>query len=315
MSPQFHVPQSKAEADPRRWLALAVLLIASFMNLIDVTIVNVAIPSIQRNLSASYAAIQFVLAGYQLSFAVALITGGRLGDVVGRKRMFIIGMTGFTAASALCGTAPNPGTLVGARVLQGLMAALMYPQVLSVIQVSFPPRERSKAFGHCEHLQHATLGTVLDGESARFLDIAHHEDTAQWRHTDLLAAFERNVPFRLGRVNQSLNGNALKQRRPPVFRRARDQNFGACLLGQPLREPSAWTSWAWWSGRGRCSCWSIRWSKAGPPGGRRGPWRCSSRPSRWSACSPSWSGGRPGWTRRHLSNPRCSATGRSWWGW
>ncbi len=133
--------------DPRRWIALGVVLTATFMQLIDVTIVNVAIPSIQRNLSASYAAIQFVLAGYQLAFAVALITGGRLGDVVGRKRMFIIGMTGFTAASALCGTAPNPGTLVGARVLQGLMAALMYPQVLSVIQVSFPPRERSKAFG------------------------------------------------------------------------------------------------------------------------------------------------------------------------
>ncbi|MHB8718963.1 MAG: DHA2 family efflux MFS transporter permease subunit [Candidatus Dormibacteria bacterium] len=135
------------ESDPRRWIGLGVVLIASFMILLDISIVNVAIPSVQRDLGATYAQIQWVLAGYQLAYAVILITGGRLGDIFGRKRLFIIGVSGFTVASALCGLAPSPAVLIGARVFQGLMAALMYPQVLSVIQVSFPPRERGTAFG------------------------------------------------------------------------------------------------------------------------------------------------------------------------
>ena len=123
------------------------VLIASFMILLDISIVNVAIPSVQRDLGATYAEIQWVLAGYQLAYAVVLITGGRLGDIFGRKRLFIIGVSGFTIASLICGLAPSSISLIAARVLQGLMAALMYPQVLSVIQVSFPPRERGAAFG------------------------------------------------------------------------------------------------------------------------------------------------------------------------
>jgi EmrB/QacA subfamily drug resistance transporter len=134
-------------ADPRRWIALAVVLTAGFMQLVDISIVNVAIPSIQRDLDATYAQIQWVLAGYQLAFAVMLITGGRLGDIFGRKRLFIIGMAGFTLASALCGLAQSPGMLIGSRVLQGLMGAIMFPQILSVIQVTFPPQERAGAFG------------------------------------------------------------------------------------------------------------------------------------------------------------------------
>lgn len=134
-------------ADPRRWKALAVVLIASFMILLDISIVNVAIPSIQRDLGATYSEVQWVLAGYQLAYAVVLITGGRLGDIFGRKRLFMVGVSGFTLASLICGVAPSPTALIAARVLQGLMAALMYPQVLSVIQVSFPPRERGAAFG------------------------------------------------------------------------------------------------------------------------------------------------------------------------
>jgi EmrB/QacA subfamily drug resistance transporter len=134
-------------ADPRRWVALAVVLIAGFMQLVDISIVNVAIPSIQRDLDATYAQIQWVLAGYQLAFAVMLITGGRLGDIYGRKRLFMTGMAGFTLASALCGLAQSPAMLIGSRVLQGLMGAIMFPQILSVIQVTFPPRERGTAFG------------------------------------------------------------------------------------------------------------------------------------------------------------------------
>ena len=133
--------------DPRRWLSLAVLLLAAFMNLVDVTIVNVALPSIQTGLNASYAQAQWIVAGYILTFALGLIPGGRLGDIVGRKRMFLGGVAGFTLASTLCGLAPNPTILVTARVLQGLMAAAMVPQVLAIIQVSFPPKEWGTAFG------------------------------------------------------------------------------------------------------------------------------------------------------------------------
>jgi len=134
-------------ADPRRWIALAVVLIAGFMQLVDISIVNVAIPSIQRDLDATYSQIQWVLAGYQLAFAIMLITGGRLGDIYGRKRLFMIGMAGFTLASALCGLAQSPTMLIGSRVLQGLFGAIMFPQILSVIQVTFPPKERATAFG------------------------------------------------------------------------------------------------------------------------------------------------------------------------
>jgi len=134
-------------ADPRRWVALAVVLTAGFMQLVDISIVNVAIPSIQRDLDATYSQIQWVLAGYQLAFAIMLITGGRLGDIYGRKRMFMIGMAGFTLASALCGLAQSPSMLIASRVLQGLFGAVMFPQILSVIQVTFPPRERATAFG------------------------------------------------------------------------------------------------------------------------------------------------------------------------
>ena len=136
-----------AELDPRRWLALGAVMTALFMVLLDVSIVNVAIPAIRNNLAANNADIQFVVAGYGLAYAVMLITGGRLGDIFGRKRLFLIGMSGFVIASALCGLAQSAIMLDLSRVLQGTMAALMYPQVLSVIQVTFPPHERAKVFG------------------------------------------------------------------------------------------------------------------------------------------------------------------------
>lgn len=132
--------------DPRRWLAAAVMLTATFMDLLDSTIVNVAIPSIRTDLGAGYAATQWITAGYALSFALLLITGGRLGDIIGRKHSFQIGVAGFTAASLLCGLAPNPTVLAGARVLQGAAAALMVPQVMAIIHATFPAHERPKAF-------------------------------------------------------------------------------------------------------------------------------------------------------------------------
>jgi EmrB/QacA subfamily drug resistance transporter len=136
-----------AALDPRRWLALAVVLLAAAIDLIDTTIVNVAIPSIQEDLGASAAAIEWIVAGYTLAFAVVLITGGRLGDAFGRKRLFLIGVAGFTVTSAIAGLAQSPEALIAARVAQGALAALMVPQVLSMIQVNFPAEERAKAYG------------------------------------------------------------------------------------------------------------------------------------------------------------------------
>ncbi|MET9391391.1 MFS transporter [Streptomyces sp. NPDC006624] len=134
-------------ADRRRWFALAIVMTAAFMDLVDVTIVNIAIPSIQREAGASFSQIQWITAGYALAFAAGLITGGRLGDIHGRKRIFLFGIGGFTVASALCGLAVNPEMLVASRILQGGTAALMVPQVLSIVHATFPAHERGKVFG------------------------------------------------------------------------------------------------------------------------------------------------------------------------
>ncbi|MEU8591770.1 MFS transporter [Streptomyces sp. NPDC048664] len=120
---------------------------AAFMDLVDVTIVNIAIPSIQRDAGATFSQIQWITAGYALAFAAGLITGGRLGDIHGRRRLFLIGISGFTLASALCGFAVNPEMLVASRILQGSMAAMMVPQVLSIVHATFPAHERGKVFG------------------------------------------------------------------------------------------------------------------------------------------------------------------------
>jgi EmrB/QacA subfamily drug resistance transporter len=129
-----------------RWL-LPVLFAPVFMVILDVFIVNVTAPSLRAELGASDSDLQWVVAAYLLTYAVSLITGGRLGDVVGRRRMFKFGIAGFTAASALCAAAPDPTTLIIARLLQGFGGAAMWPQVLSIIQVEFPPAERPRAFG------------------------------------------------------------------------------------------------------------------------------------------------------------------------
>jgi len=124
-----------------------VMLAAAFLVALDFFVVNVSIPSIRAGLHATFAEVQFVIASYGLTYAVLLISGGRLGDIYGRKRMFIWGVTGFTLTSLLCGLAPTARFLILARALQGISGAMLFPQVLSVIQVTFPVRERAKAFG------------------------------------------------------------------------------------------------------------------------------------------------------------------------
>ncbi|RYE87512.1 MAG: MFS transporter, partial [Hyphomicrobiales bacterium] len=145
MTTQPHA-QAEAPPDPRRWTALFFLLLASFMNMIDVTIVNVALPSMQDDFGASSSQIEWVVAGYVLAFALFLLPFGRLGDIIGRRTMFLWGVGAFTIMSALCGLAPSMDTLIIARVLQGIAGAMMTPQVLAIATVMFPPRERGLAF-------------------------------------------------------------------------------------------------------------------------------------------------------------------------
>jgi EmrB/QacA subfamily drug resistance transporter len=124
-----------------------VLIFASFMDLLDTTIVNVALPSIGTDLDASPAHLEWIVGGYTLAFAVVLITGGRLGDIIGRKTMFLVGVAGFTAASLAASVAQDGNVLVGARIVQGAFAALMVPQVLASVQALFRPKERAAVLG------------------------------------------------------------------------------------------------------------------------------------------------------------------------
>jgi EmrB/QacA subfamily drug resistance transporter len=149
----------------RRTIALVVVALAFIMDLLDSTIVNIAIPSIQANLGASYTMIQWLVAGYSLAFALLLITGGRMGDVFGYKKLFMIGVAGFTVASLLSGLAWTPEVLIAARLFQGTMAALMVPQVMSLMQVMYKPKERGSVnglFGALAGIA-ASLGPIVGG--------------------------------------------------------------------------------------------------------------------------------------------------------
>ena len=222
--PQILAPRDASgdSLDPRRWLTLVVLLLAAFMNLLDISIVNIAIPSIQRDLHASYADVQWALAGYTLAYALVLITGGRLGDTFGRKRLFLIGVTGFTLLSALCGAAQSPGMLIASRVAQGAFGAIMIPQVLSVIQVIFPAAERIKAlaaFGVT-----AGLGTV-SGPLLGGLLTQHNLFGLDWRPIFLI-----NVP--VGIVAVAASAVLIRESRAP--RPPRLDPVGVALISVAL---------------------------------------------------------------------------------
>lgn len=149
----------------QKTIALVVVAFAFVMDLLDTTIVNVAIPSIQSNLGASFSQIQWITAGYALAFATLLITGGRLGDVVGYKKLFLIGISLFTITSLVCGVAPTIEILVVGRLLQGAAAAMMVPQVMSLMQVMYKPKERAAVLGLFGALGglSASLGPVIGG--------------------------------------------------------------------------------------------------------------------------------------------------------
>jgi EmrB/QacA subfamily drug resistance transporter len=140
------------------WLAAILLLLGNFMNLIDVSIVNVALPSIQENLGATAAEIEWVSAAYVLAFAAGLLPFGRFGDKFGRKRLFLLGIGLFTLASALCGFALSMPMLIWSRALQGVGGAMMVPQVMAIMHVMFPPEQKARAFALAGVV--ASLGAV-----------------------------------------------------------------------------------------------------------------------------------------------------------
>ncbi|WP_246004935.1 MFS transporter [Nocardioides marmorisolisilvae] len=148
-----------------RWMVLTVVLIADVMDLLDATIANLAGPSIRADIGGSETTLQWVLAAYTLTFAVGLITSARAGDLWGRRRLFVIGMVGFTVASLLCGLAPSAGLLIAARAAQGLFGAVMIPQGLAMVKASFTEADLQKAFipfGPVMGLA-AVMGPILAG--------------------------------------------------------------------------------------------------------------------------------------------------------
>jgi EmrB/QacA subfamily drug resistance transporter len=139
-------PAPAAETAPVGWAPLLVVLAGTFVTFLDFFIVNVALPSIETDLNAGPSALSLVVAGYGLTFAVGMITGGRLGDLYGRRRMFCIGLALFTLTSAACGVAPSAWFLIAARLLQGAAGAMLTPQVLAILGTTYVGKQRATAF-------------------------------------------------------------------------------------------------------------------------------------------------------------------------
>ncbi len=136
----------RTDADPRRWWILAIMLTAEIMDLLDSTIVNVAGPSLEKDLGASPSQLQWIIGGYALALGAGLVLGGRLGDRFGRRQMFLFGLVSFTVASLLCAIAPTNAWLIAFRLLEGFTAAMLLPQGFGLIRQAFPPEEFGKAF-------------------------------------------------------------------------------------------------------------------------------------------------------------------------
>jgi EmrB/QacA subfamily drug resistance transporter len=166
-------PPTDAGADPRRWWGLVVIALAQLMVVLDATIVNIALPSAQQDLGMSNGNRQWVITAYTLAFGGLLLLGGRIADLAGRKRTFVIGLIGFAVASAIGGAATTDGMLFAARALQGVFAAVLAPSALSLLTTTFTdPRERGKAFGIYGALagSGSAIGFIVGGLLTEYLN-------------------------------------------------------------------------------------------------------------------------------------------------
>lgn len=235
-----------AEPDPRRWRALTVCLAAGFLTLLDVSIVNVALPSIQEALDASSSQLQWILAGYSLAFGLALVPAGRIGDARGRRRVFLLALTLFVVTSTAAGLAQSAAWLVVARLAQGMAAGVLNPQTAGVIQDLFAGEERGRAFGRLG----ATIGLstaagpVLGGV---IIGVAGADDGWRW-------VFLVNVP--VGLLAVALAWRLLPSDRHDAGRAHGGERLdlvGSALLGAglllvllPLVQGRQWQGpWGW----------------------------------------------------------------------
>jgi EmrB/QacA subfamily drug resistance transporter len=235
-----------APAPRSSWLALAVLLAGFFMALVDATIVNVALPSIRTSLNASESTLSWIISGYALTFGLALIPSGRIGDRIGHKWVYIVGIVLFTAASAYCGIAANDFDIIIGRVLQGLAGGIFVPAVGSFIQLLFNGKERGKAF--------AIMGSVIGlssavGQLAGGLLIQAFGEAEGWRWV-----FFVNLP--IGILTAIFAIRLLPAGDAHADRTNRMDWLGVTLLSASLvavlipliqGQQDGWHAWTWWT--------------------------------------------------------------------
>ncbi|MFE4695777.1 MFS transporter [Streptomyces sp. NPDC056738] len=235
--------QAPPAPDQRRWKALAVCLTAGFISLLDTSIVNVALPSMEHGLAASEAAQSWVVSGYALTFGLVLVPAGRLGDMRGRRQAFLAGLALFTLSSWACGLAPSASWLVVFRLVQGAAAGMVAPQTSGLIQQMFQGAERAKAFG--------LLGSVIGVSTAAgplvggvLIDAVGTDDGWRW-------VFFVNLPIG---VAAFVAGLRLLPRFPATGRREEFDPFGVLLLGTavlalmlPLVQEQQWTGRLKWA--------------------------------------------------------------------
>src|SRR4051794_33386798 len=219
-----------------KWWTLGAMCFALFMIMLDNTVVNVALPSIERDLGSSISALEWTVSGYTLAFAVTLVTGGRLGDIFGRRRAFLFGVVLFALSSATAGLAPDTTSLIVSRVVQGIGAGFMMPATLSIVTNAFHPSERGKAIGTWAGVSALALaiGPVLGG----FLT-----EHVSWR-----AIFYINVPVAAAAVAASLF--AVKESRDETVGREVDYLGVATVSGalaSLLLALIEGNSWGWGS--------------------------------------------------------------------
>jgi len=226
----------------RPGLVLAIVLIGQFMAVLDASIVNVAAPSIHASMHASGAGLQLVVAGYTITYAVLLVTGARLGDIAGHRRVFLAGLVLFTLASLGCGLAATAGFLIGLRFVQGAGAALMIPQVLSLIQRTHAGPARARAMSRYSAV---LAGGAVMGQLAGGLLISANLFGSGWRPVFLvnvpigvvlLAAAARALPHGKGEPGRTLDLPGLALLSPAVL---------AFVLPLVLGQPEHWPAWGW----------------------------------------------------------------------